>query len=97
MTVDRRCSQDTIGVSAVYEDLEAEILKVQQTGKSQAEEVFRDDITGQSLDPALVREARRRELEYFESKGVWKLQKLEEARKLTGRRPISVRWVDANK
>ena len=97
MAADRRHSRDTVGVHTVYEDLEDEILKVQRQGQRAEQEQFHDDIAGQPLDPALVREARRRELEYFESKGVWKLQRYEEARRLTGRRPISVRWVDVNK
>ena len=48
------------------------------------EQVFRDDITRQILDGNLVREARRRELEYFESKQVWQLN------------PSRRRWTSAN-
>ena len=33
--------------------------------------VYRDDLTGQVLEPALVQAARRKELEYFNDKGVW--------------------------
>ena len=32
---------------------------------------FIDDLTGLQLPPDLCRAARRKELEYFESKGVW--------------------------
>ena len=35
---------------------------------------YKDDLTGQPLDPAMVEAARRKELEYFASKGVWQLQ-----------------------
>ena len=62
-----------------------------------AESPYRDDITGQPLDPALVREARKKELEYFESKHVWRKATLAECRRVMGRAPISVRWVDVNK
>ena len=41
--------------------------------------------------------ARAKELEYFESKGVWKVRPIEEARKRTGKPPVTVRWVDVNK
>ena len=37
--------------------------------KHRGPENFRDAVTGQSFDPAQVREARRKELQYFESKG----------------------------
>ena len=54
-------------------------------------------MTGQELIPELVRAARRKELEYFQSKNVWTRRPLEECRRRTGKRPISVKWVDTNK
>ena len=57
------------------------------------EPIYRDDLTGQLLEPALVHAARAKELEYFESKKVWIKRPVEEARRLTGKPPISVRWV----
>ena len=44
--------------------------------------VYRDDLTGQLLDPELVKAARAKELEYFESKLVWE-------KKAMGRRDAS--------
>ena len=58
---------------------------------------YQADLTGQPLDPELVRAARAKELEYFESKGVWRKPTLNECRRVMGRNPISVRWVDVNK
>ena len=58
---------------------------------------YKDDITGQVLRDDLVREARSKELEYFRTKGVWAKRPRREARQVTGRPPISVRWVDVNK
>ncbi len=58
---------------------------------------FRDDISGQVLRDDLVMEARRRELDYFTTKGVWIKKPRQEAYALTGRPPISTRWVDVNK
>ena len=65
--------------------------------KVENEKEYRDDLTGQVLDPLLVRAARAKELEYFESKVVWAKRTIEEARRLTGRPPVTVRWVDVNK
>ena len=45
---------------------------------------FVDDITGQPLPPELCREARRVEVEYFRTKGVWELRKISEALQRTG-------------
>ena len=59
--------------------------------------IYRDDLTGQPLDPKLVREARQKELDFFEAKKVWQKRAFEEARRRTGKPPITVRWVDVNK
>ena len=69
------------------------ILKVQING----EEVFKDDLTGQLLPPDLVKAARKLELDYFNGKLVWEKRPLSEARRVTGKPPITVRWVDVNK
>ena len=58
---------------------------------------YRDDLTGQLLPPELVRAARAKELEYFGAKKVWEKRAFGEARRVTGRPPITVRWVDVNK
>lgn len=60
-------------------------------------ERFVDDITGQPLPPELCRVAHRSEIGYFKSKGVWELRKIAEAIQRTGKRPISIRWVEVNK
>ena len=56
--------------------------------------MFKDDLTGQALPPALIHEARGKELEYFEAKLVWELRTIDECRRRTGKAPITVRWVD---
>ena len=70
-----------------------QILNIEVDG----EKVFRDDLTGQILDPTLVREARKKELDFFEAKGVWIKKAIDEARRVTGKPPVTVRWVDVNK
>ena len=61
------------------------------------ERCYTDDFTGTPLDGKLVRAAIQKELDYFESKGVWKLEPVANARKATGKDPITVRWVHTNK
>ena len=58
---------------------------------------FFDDLTGQELPTLLVKEARRKELAYFEEKHVWRRVPIGQAVSISGRSPISVRWVDVNK
>ena len=52
---------------------------------------FKDDITGQILRDDLVLEARLKEIRYFEEKGVWAKVPIAEAKRRTGKSPISVR------
>ena len=58
---------------------------------------YKDSISGQVLQDELVLEARRKEMEYFTAKGVWCKRPRQEAYTLTGRPPISTKWVDVNK
>ncbi|MBV61870.1 MAG: hypothetical protein CMH65_11270 [Nevskiales bacterium] len=76
--------------------LDADGVAVYQVAVAQQYQ-FRDNLTGQPLDPSMVRAARRKELEYFNSKLVWELRPRHEAKQRQGKPPISVRWVDVNK
>ena len=60
-------------------------------------DAYVDDLTGLPLRPELCKEARRQEMDYFRSKGVWEIRPISEARRRMGRGPISVRWVETNK
>ena len=72
---------------------DGQVLKVQ----IENEQIFKDDLTGQLLPPEPVRLARAKELEYFNAKEVWEKRPMGEAKRKTGRPPITVRWVDVNK
>ncbi len=84
-----------VGMHAVTDEKkDLENLKRADNGYSGR---YKDDLTGQPLRDDLVRAARALELEYFNSKGVWRKRPRQEAYSRTGRAPISVRWVDVNK
>ena len=68
-------------------------MKVQVEG----DQIFKDDLIGQLLNPELVRLARAKEMEYFDGKDVWKLRPIEECWMRTGKPPVTVRWVDVDK
>ena len=57
---------------------------------------YKEDLTGQLLKDELVLKARRVELEYCNSKGVWRKVPRPNARATTGRPPVSLRCVDTN-
>ena len=48
-------------------------------------QIFKDDLTGQLLDPTLVAAARKKDLEYFDGKNVWELTPISECRRHTGK------------
>jgi hypothetical protein len=56
-----------------------------------------DDQSGGVLDPGLGKAARRSEIDYFRSMGVYEKVPIKECWDVTGADPISVGWVDINK
>ena len=63
------------------------VLKVQIDN----DKTFRDDLTGQILDPALVTEARKKELQYSDGRDVWEMKPSSECRHNTCNPPGIVR------
>ena len=94
LTADGMVKPGEVGINA----LDDEIMKTSMKGPAQGYSgAYRDDLAKQVLHDDLVREVRKKELEYFCSKGVWAKRPKSEARAKTGRGPMSVRWVDVNK
>ena len=56
-----------------------------------------DEITGMMLDDERVKAARNLELEFIDKKPLYEMRPTEEAVRVTGKPPISTRWVDINK
>ena len=54
-------------------------------------------MNGGWLDPEKVKEARKLEMEYLKKQAVYEKRPTSEALKVTGRRPIPVRWLDTDK
>jgi hypothetical protein len=61
-----------------------------------SKEVF-DEITGATLPPDLVRQARAEELTFMREWGVWERARVAECWAETGKAPIGSKWVDVNK
>ena len=69
----------------------------QGCGQRELMSMMTDDVSGQTLRPELVREAREHELQFFRDKRVIEKVPKGTARQTTERDPIPVRWVDTNK
>eukprot|EP00435_Cladocopium_sp_Y103_P052687 s1304_g16.t1 len=69
----------------------------QFVNKEEFEDWFWDDVNGGWLPPDKVREARNLEMEYLKKQAVYEKRPISEAYKVTGRRPIPVRWLDTDK
>jgi len=58
---------------------------------------YYDEMTNIELPAKLVEAARAEELEYFNSLPVWDIARTQECWDVTGKPPISTKWVDVNK
>ena len=56
-----------------------------------------DGLTGDALDPELMKKARKEDILYFKKMGVYDKAEVEECYKVIGKAPIAVCWVDVNK
>lgn len=56
-----------------------------------------DDVNGGDLPVELVKEARMEEVGFMVEKGIWEEVPVGECWRMTGKPPVSVRWVDTNK
>ena len=56
-----------------------------------------DDVHGGALPAEAVREARSEEVGFMQHRGIWEVVPVTLCWKLTGKGPVSVRWVDTNK
>ena len=85
-----------LGIQAAAAEWEADELLAADRPREGFSGKFRDDLTGQILNDALVAAARAKELEYFAKTQVW--QKVDKvATRRAGHNIVSVRWVDVNK
>ena len=58
---------------------------------------YMDGKTGEHLDRVLVEEARQEEISYMRRIGLYELCTIEECFRMTGKPPVSTKWVDINK
>ena len=65
--------------------------------ESDPEIIAQDDVSGERLDLAGVRAARKEEIAYLKSMKVYEKCDVSEAWDKTGKGPIAVRWIDTNK
>jgi len=56
-----------------------------------------DDVTGEDLDPVKVAESRGEEIEFMQTRGIWKVVPISDCWSKTGAAPTTVKWVDTKK
>jgi hypothetical protein len=93
-------------VTTAYRDMKTgELLNVEEhkhiekifMAGSGREDSFVDAVSGQAFQASLVRAARATEMKHFDDKKVWEKRPYEEANRRTGKKPITVKWIDVNK
>ena len=85
--------KDVNGASGAQDNMQP----VDKLHEPDVEVVAHDDVSGEDLDPKLVQAARKEEIEYFRSMGVYAKVPIKKCLEVTGKRPIQVRWIDINK
>ena len=80
------CEEAMAPAESQYEDIEPDV-----------EDLFYDDVSGASLPSDLVKKGREDELEIIEELKVWEIRPISECFDVTGKAPITTRWVDTNK
>ena len=61
------------------------------------EEFGWDDVHNVQIPLEEIKAARREELQFMQSRNLWTVVPKKECLRLTGKQPVSVRWVDTNK
>ena len=108
MVLQRLCDEKDEYILGVLNHVSDEALKDIQNSSEKChaekennldveEQVAFDDVSGNSLKPELVRQARKEEIQYFKKLGVYTKVSREKCMKETGKKPIQVRWIDVNK
>ena len=77
--------------------MEEEVVDNMVQGIVEEQDFAWDDVHGGELDATKVGEARREEVKYMHSRGLWTAVAEEDCWAATGRAPISGKWVDTNK
>ena len=98
-----RDSSDTVVQLVEIQDLIGDwVTEIQQVQAEELEEDMNlekawDDVKGGELPIEKVKEARKEEVTFMESRKLWHLVPEEECWEKTGKSPVSMRWVDTNK
>ena len=88
--------EDELHIASLEADAD-EDFGGEEVGDPEFEEEFHDNRTGEYLDPELVAKARSEEVEFMAKIGLYQEVDIAECLEITGRPPISTRWVDVNK
>jgi len=96
--------RENIFMLCAFGEQETNAIEIEEMNSSAAgcheddeRDVAWDDVTGAPLKPSLVKEARSKEMEYFNKMGVYKKVCKSRCFEETGKGPIGVRWIDVNK
>eukprot|EP00971_Amphidinium_carterae_P105954 2098523-Amphidinium_carterae.2 len=72
-------------------------LEAREAASAVEQDEYVDDIYGTLLNPELVRTARQLEVDWIKSREVYKRVPLSECFERTGKKPLSMKWVDTDK
>ena len=80
----------------VAKDLVKQHQGVEEDYENELHEAL-DDVSGAELNPRTVRQARQEEIDYVNKMRLYDKVPISECKGVTGKSPVTVRWVDINK
>ena len=73
------------------------VQEEEESNDENSDHQYRDSVTGEKLPPDMVRAACQEEVDFMDSWGIGELRPIPEAKQVTGKSPITGKWVLRNK
>ena len=96
MTMDDTRDVSSKELMNVAKQMSSEYQSVEEDNQEEMEAAW-DDVSGAALNPKAVKRARKEEIDYVHKMLLYDKLPVEECISMTGRSPISTRWIDINK
>ena len=93
----------SIAANEISQDLKRSAEKLKKKYRTVEEEddeqleIAWDDVSGAEINANMVKDARREEMDYVRKMHLYDKVPITECKRVTGRMPITVRWIDVNK
>ena len=96
MNIDAEAEESSQDLRRSADRLKRKYQIVEEENDEQMETAW-DDVSGAELNPSMVKDARKEEMDYVRKMHWYDKVPIAECKRATGKMPITVRWIDINK